>query len=834
MRHIIARAGLALAAVLFVTSCSFETPTEVALRGGPSLAVPAGNRVTALSEVWDVDAALDEAVGGDDSGLRRVDTADGEPLALALEKSLLNVSVDEFSSNNLSLDDLNQAIEVNYTVPEINFAGESFDSNIDPIEVPAGVGIPTETLGSIPEVNGSSTPPVETITADGFESITFEAGTLQATPTVTDADSSVTSLTISGARILTTDGTEIATASNSVDAVGTGALDFPVAGAELPANFDVELTLDMSTSSPGSNFDLALAFGFSNDTRISGASGIDFTQTVTGEYTIELGDDLDFQDATVGVGSLGVNNSYPTDWNGITLIADPLELSQGGATKAGPTGAPIDLAGVTLTNENILVAYTFEVQGTDAEFSLDPDADEITSEITGGIEEFSEVNVSESSFDTVESFSADIDQDTQDLVDWVLFVNPVLELTLDNQLGTDVAVNITSTTLSGGNPVTFANLADTSASTSTAIFPNEANNSRSWNIAPNSVGSEFAIDMAALDVDVALSFVDDTPNDGIATLTDVTPGGALSLTGEVAAAFEVDAIQIASETISGQFPEAGADGLDFSQISDFLPDGVEFNGIASSLLVDAGDPDDPDAKISIYLAAEYVDSDGNPQTRPLIEDADNPGATKEFDSGEEAPLIGLEDVINSGPSDLFFDYTVTVAEVTISDPGQRIGADLTGAIPLSFSVNEGEYPNGVELLDDEGEPIVPVQEDDLFGRAADESTALDDIIDSLDSMTLHVDIENSIGFNGKLVIEHANDQGEVFREELRLDSESQEITVSGADLDIIKSFPFTPTTTAFMTPGQHSVNTGGDLGISLWFEVDTDLDLNFSLTGEDE
>lgn len=822
-----------LGVLVLAASCSFEMPSEVALEGSPAFEIPGGNRVTEISEIWDVDTALDEAASGD-AGITRATTAAGEPLALALDRSLIDVSIDEFAGEGLALDDLTQVIDVSYTIPEIGIAGESFASNIDPLEVPGGVTIPDQSIEGITEVDGEATAPDLQIPASGFDSVTFQAGTLSATITVDDGDSSLNSLQVTGATIQDASGNELATASGvPVNVLPSGTLSFPITGVELPSTFEVVLSLEQDTGvvlPDTSQFDLDLAFGFSADTRISGATGINFSQSVSGTYTIPLGDGAAFESATVGEGSLFIDSAFPSDWENVEASAESVRLLQGGTERVPAAEAtsttPLSLNNAALSNEDIDVEYTVAVSGTSATFSLQDGVDEVTNSVGGGIDEFSSVTVSADTFDTVETFSTSIDQQTRDLVESVVFINPVLTVSLDNQLGSDVIVDITSTTVSNGTPVTFA---EETASTSEGRFSNDASTDRNWSIAPD----PFFIDMATLDVEVAVKFDDGTPNNDSVTLEDVVPGNAISLSGSVTASFEADEITIASARIDGQFPEAGQDGFDFSGVADFLPSELSFDGITANLQIEI--PDDPNASIDLYLRADYVDSDGVSQSIDLVGTSATPNMLELIDSGQEEELDSeLQQIINARPSGLSFVYEAQVNGLTISEPGQRLAADFTGEIPFSFVASDN-----VELLDENDQPVVDPFTEDVFDRADGESAEIDDLIDSIESMVLNLSIENDVGIQGQIVIDEDNG---AFRKELELVDGPLAIELTPEELEVVKEFPFDPTIQVFLLGGtnddgdpiQQQILTEGEVSIGMWLATQTDLDFSFSLTGEDE
>ncbi len=813
-------------------ACSLQLPESVRIKTAPNLQVPGGNRQVKLADVWDIQSALEEAASADE-GLSVADTQEGDPLALSLDKPLVSVAVNDFADENLNLDAVNQTIDVSYSVPTIGFAGESFESNIDPIAVPAGVSVPGVSLTDLPEIDGALGPLSQSIAAEGFSSVTFEQGTLTANVTVDRETESTLTVDITQASILDPqDGTTIVSADTS-DLAETD-LQFPLAGTKLPASFDIELEFSLSGATLGNVFDINLSFVFSADTRISGASGINFVQTVSGTYSIPVDSTLDFQQATVRTGSLMVGNSFPADWTGISDEVT-VTLSQNGTTLAGPAQAttvtPLDLAGVTLVPANIDVAYEVTVDGTNATFALDAANPEVMSSIDGGIAEFSSIDIDSATFDAGQSVSMPVDQSTRDLVESVIFLNPVLDIQLNNQLPIDVNVNISSTTFSGANTtgVTAKQVTFAPDASSTKSFPQSADTTNSWDISPGSIGDPFYVDMASIDVDVGVELDDGSIGDGTTTLTNVVPGDTYTLSGQVTGTFELDELTIANATITDQFPATGAAGLDFSSVSSFLPNELEFDSISSSLSFNDGGSS---GSFSLYLEADWA---GNSEPLVLIEDpnAPDPGQPKPLSSGTDEQ-IDLGTIINGRPSELFFYYTIVVTGATIDvdggAAGQEISTVLSGNIPLSFSASAD-----AELTDDNGDPIVPTQEGDLLGRSGeDDGSELGQALDSIDSATLYVEVTNNIGLSGLIEVSEPDFSGTRTIELSQGDS-SFELSISPEEL----TYPFTPQTRVFLTDTtgtgeSHRILTGGDLSLSVWIETQANIDLNFSLTGDSE
>ncbi|MFW5686204.1 MAG: hypothetical protein ACOC0O_06070, partial [Spirochaetota bacterium] len=632
---------IALAAAA-MAGCNLTMPQEITVKADPTLTVPAGTRSFEISEYFNVEQELDNLVA-DIDGLSRVETEVGQPLRLAIDHEIANVSVDDFVTEDLGLTELSETVSVDYTVPDFDIAPQSISSDVPPVTL-SGVTIPNTSVTDVPEPdgNGAVTVPTLPVTASGFSEITFASGTLTATMIVSNATPGMT-VQVTGANIrrddgdpLTATGDVITSATNQPIVTSGEPLTFDLAGAEFPAAFEFELELAVTGGTGGQFFDSDISCSLSGDTTVNAATGVDFADQVTGSTFVELDPGLDFVSATVDTGNITIDLTRPAGWTGITT-EPTITVLQDGNPIAGPTAlAPepyvLDLSGVTFTNEDIEVQYTIDVTGTNASFELDPAADEVTTDVTTSISRFSEVVVSDASFDTVESFSQTLDEEMTNLVESVTFTNPVLTIELDNQLPEDVEIQISSTTMSGdapATPVTFTPVGGP------ATYPAGDTTSFGWEIDPNPL----LVDMSELNVDVAVLLDDGDTGDGVLTLTDVTPGTAYSLSGDVNAVFDIEELTVSSVEESGDFPEQSEPGIDFSALGHFLPPSVAFEDIEGALNVTV---DSSDGSVELYVRADY---DGD--SIDLVDTT--------VPAGNTDPIpINLDQILNDAPSDLSF------------------------------------------------------------------------------------------------------------------------------------------------------------------------------------
>lgn len=815
---------IALAAAA-MAGCNLTMPQEITVKADPTLTVPAGTRSFEISEYFNVEQELDNLVA-DIDGLSRVETEVGQPLRLAIDHEIANVSVDDFVTEDLGLTELSETVSVDYTVPDFDIAPQSISSDVPPVTL-SGVTIPNTSVSDIPEPdgNGAVTVPVPPATAGGFTDVTFASGTLTATMTVSNATAGMT-VQVTGANIRHDDGDpetatgDVITSATNQPVVTDGEpLTFDLAGAEFPAAFEFELELAVTGGTGGQFFDSDISCSLSGDTTVNAATGVDFADQVTGSTFVELDPGLDFVSATVDTGNITIDLTRPAGWTGITT-EPTITVLQDGNPIAGPTAlAPepyvLDLSGVTFTNEDIEVQYTIDVTGTNASFELDPAADEVTTDVTTSISRFSEVVVSDASFDTVESFSQTLDEEMTNLVESVTFTNPVLTIELDNQLPVDVEIQISST--SDGSPLTLTPV------NGPATYPIGDARSFDWEIDPNPM----PVDMTELNVDVAVLLDDGDTGDGVLTLTNVVPGTAYSLSGDVNAVFDIEQLTVGSVDETGDFPEESEPGIDFSALGDFLPPSVAFEDVDGELSVTIDSSGD---FVELYVYADYDGGSIDLVGTSLDPEEISAGGTTEIP-------INFDQILNDAPSDLRFHYDVAPI-VLEPGTGQSLRVALTASIPLAFTSDSARGAS--ELTTESGDPIVPGLEEDMFGRTgvSEEDEEIEEMLRHASRVRLRYDIENNLGIGLMVEITEPADavRGlEEFSKEINLSDGPGTIGLDPADIERIASDPvFTPQIHLLLPDGAYGLLTGGNARLSATMEIDTDIEHTFSLMGGQE
>lgn len=841
-------------AVLVAAGCDLHIPESVTVEIDQSEAsgyqIPAGSRTVVVSEFWDAGATLDDAASGVE-GLDRIDGGvdiDGDQTeALQFQQELIDIPVDTLASDSLALGSIVEPISVTIDVPDVGISGETVETDIPPIALPGTVTIPPITIPGLIEPNSTQTVPVpaQTINATGFTEVTFESGTLEGTVSLTNASGAfVLDVLSAEIREVGGDATTIVSASpitGSATDSTNATLSFDLAGKTLPSDFDVVFIVE-GGGGDGSTFDLDTNFAFVGTTTLNAATGVDFSDSATGSYEVPVSSSLAFTSATidpVSGGDLSIEIAIPTTgWSGVTTdVTVTLLQNSTVLTTAGPgpssTGSPfvVDLSGITIENAPIQVDYTVDVTGTNADFTLDSGANEVSSTIAATVNQFSEVVIDESLFNTIAPVSQPIDESTRLLVDSVDFNAPTVSITLTNDLPIDIAIDITSTTSSDGTPITFTSVDN--------VFPAASTDqTRTWNIAPNPL----TIDMSSLDLAVEVKLQDGTPGDGSVALGPVVPNTSLSVTGEVddglAAdgvtpdssykSFDVSAITISSTAETGSYPAAADPGIDLSSLGTFLPDGVGLQPIEDSYLNFTVDLSDYSSSPSISIYA-YADDDGDLLTTgdqtDLIGAQGSPQAVNPT-SADTIPVHvdNLETVFNNGPSAMKIFYEVTANNITLV-PGSNelVRAEFDAIVPLAITSAGKNLITG-----DDGKSIVPPMEDDILGRTGTEE---DENIEGLLALAEEVSINftnivNSVGIGLEAELRDAGGVGPngaldplvktiALPNGAQTDPEPFELTREDIQR-IIDDDSFAPEINLYILDGDHSLLTNGSLELSAW------------------
>ncbi len=829
--------AIAVIAVAAITGCNLANltiPETITIKGAPALEVPGGVRevdVLGLIGFQDILSGIEDP----ETGISLADTAPGEPLALNLRKELIDISLDDFAGETLDPTAVSQTINVSFDIPSIDLTTPSITSNIAPIALPGSISIPPQSFPGVEPPAPQALPAISaTVPASGFTSVTFDGGTLEAVLSLANASGGLT-VDVTSADILPAGGGTPIAAAASITGTATSITDititFNLAGITLPDSFDIELIAN-ADGGDTSAFDMNLNFAFSAAT-ISAAEGVDFTESVGGSTTIPSAS-ADFQTATIGSGSLDLTTTLLPGFTGIGTDVS-ITLNQGGSPIAGVTwpydmsGGPLDLSGLTISNQDIVVDYTVDITGTNATFALDAGADEVTVDVTADIIDFSSLDVPASLIDT-SGIAIDpiaIPQEVQDFVDTATFVNPVLQVRLDNQLpaGVDIDLNLAVV------PAGFALAPQGSSS-----FPPGAETTNFWELTSRTVTMDFAQITVTPSVTVA-------GGADPVTLSNVAPGQTYTLSGSVDATLEIDELVIANFTQPlDTLPDVP---IDLSGIGGILPPEITLTDITANLELS---PNDFVGTLSLFLNARY-DQDGDAiidemvligsgtSASPTMADFTDLSVDIPLSEADLTPGVGMDVVINAAPENLVFDYQVGVSGATIiNDPAEetRFGAVLDGRI--NFAMNAS---SDAELTDpDTGDPIIPAGTEDIFGRtAAEPDGGIADFLGFASRVALNYEMDNNLGIQIKAAIVDdaiGTTPGE-FRKEIDLISGSNVIELTAEDIQrIVDDYDFRPAVHLFIAEGNHQILTDGTVTISASILVESDVEYVFDLSGSEE
>jgi len=855
-----------IAGMLFISSCDFgdmTIPTKANIKGDPVIEVPFGNKLLDLEELGlDIVQTLDETADPE-AGITRVPTLPGEPLALNMQPEGIEIFLADFMTETINIGQVNQTLpEQTFTIPDLAFASTTIEENIAPIPLPGDVGIPSINIGTLGEPSissGSQTLPLVPVSAANFTSITFQGGQLEAVFNTTNASAGLV-INVESARILdTSDGSEIVVASNTPIDVTTGTpLIFPLDGITLPSNFDVELVLDLS-GGDNSNFELAADFSFAGSPAIAAASGINFNQSVGNSSTFPVAVGPEFQQATIGTGDFTINLDVGT-WTGIStaINIDIYQLEADGVTRKLPalvsdsgvitnTGSHVvDLTGMVIDGSDLEVAYTFDMTGTGAEVAFvgdgsATDADyEVAGDVDPSITLLSEVVVDPGAdFDLSQSISEELTQDITDLVDDITFVeDPIIELTINNQLPMDIDITIDSPELGVASVSnTFTSGSDNTGTPWTVYLlgssasPGDTPTLTIANIADDDTNGTPELDLS---IDVAIPGYNpdtdpNTPDYLTLTNIDVSGGGTdYTFSGSVVADLVVDTVSIASQPFAGAFPEGVLDTsdvnniqflttpsgtpVDLSTLGDVLPDTLTFSDITGTL-----DLSLPSGIIlDVVLTAYYLDETSALQTAELI-------SSTGVNSSTSLPLDNLNSLISARPSSLAFYYDIAVTGDSISvstESTDKFAALININVPLTIT-STGDS----ELLDEFGDPIVQLydpldttltdQDKDFLGRTGlgDE---LNEYLDMAKGVSISGNLTNTIGLDlaaEMVVLDEFGFEDSAFGSAgFTLGTGPLSIGLTEAQIDyMVLNYPFTPTVRILVPDGTYSILTPNDV-----------------------
>jgi hypothetical protein len=754
--------GLVLSLIFLFSGCQFGMVESVEIVADPTLEVALGTKSGVFSEFIDIDEELDSLTNeeSDDymEGVSRVSQDDGETITLNLTQDMIDISVDDFADENLDLNNINETIEeVTFTIPDIAVS-ENIALDFDTITLPDGVTLPSASLTGLPEFSSSQnlgTQTTTTLSSSGFDSLTFDSGTLTGAVAVSDGSTGLI-VNITNASIIDDSTSEIIT-SDLDGIIADGSLIFDLEDVTLPSSFKITMDITVSGGTVSENFNLAIDFSISGE-EISAATGITLDESVNSTITIPV-NSSGFSSATVSEGSVDLDLTFASGWSGIDKTIDMI-LTQNGTT----IGSIYDVAigndvEWDFTNDPLIssigtddLTLTYEVNiastsANSASFSVSSTEEEITGTADASLDKFSEIILIADDMDFENSFTNDIDSDVTTLVDIITFSSDAgISVSLVNDLPTGSDITIT------------LDVPELGIISSSKIFPANTTAGESltqtWDVSLTDNELDLLSDLddsdsnglddIDFDLSISMSNYDDTTKQ--LTLNSILAGESYSLSGSVDANLEIESIHITGGEIADQYPEDTSEALDFSSINDFLPDTIEFDQIEAEMELEFGGSS-TGISFDALIYAEYnlsSDTSDTPTTYYMTligtaEDTDGiPQTAVSYSEGDSNPdLSALGDLINLRATNVVLHYSVTITSATISVSGtdeQNIKASIVADIPFEVTATAD-----TSLEDEDGASLIPAAEEDLFGR--DGSSGDDDIneyLDMLSSATLTI------------------------------------------------------------------------------------------------
>ncbi len=866
----------AVAFALLMTGCNLGMADTVRIVTDPTFQVNLGERLNVLTDTINLDEELNDAISDNADVLSINDvgipydvdgdaaTDDQTVKSIRMEMDLFNYSINDFAGENLNLDSISQDIDpVEFTIPEIN-SNQSFATGFDPIALPIDASIPTVSIPSIPEVDGTATVSTPTaITAEGFDSMTFDSGTLSIAVAITGGSGSQT-VTINSAQIMN-GATEVTNTSNT-PVTADGTLTFPLSGVTLPSSFTIDFSVTVTDAAPINTFTMDLTSTFSGDTTVTAATGITVDESLSDTVTVPLGN-ADLVSADIGTGGIDIDLSLDPSWTNLETTMD-WTLRQGATvlgsaagisvdnTDSLPGTVEIDLAGVSLTAADLTLDYTVYVQTAidqTSDFSVTSGVDEVSGTATAGITSFNTLVLTVPDMDFTDTIIENLSSDVTDNITSITFADTaaVTMQIVNNLPGSttiDVTLNSTELGLSGTNSFASGTNSD-SWSILDGSFP------KTLTIASITDSADDADTDVDLDLGISVSISGYNSTNSQLTLNNVNAKATYGISGTVTTDLSIQQVVISGVNLQEEYPDVtgGEDPMDLSMLSDYLPDTITFPGIAPELLLNLDTSETMNLKVFVHVDYKYMDATDTEQTVSLDligTDTNSDGTPETYgEYDEETSSIPLDEVgtmINRRAYDIVFTYDVMLngATINVSGSDQRMQTAVAADIPLLLN-SSGD----TKLVDENDEDIIPAMDEDIFGRTA-EDDEMSTFIDFLKSASIDVTYKNAIsndpdnqlvGFRLD-VVEDTNPAGESdfnFSQTFQItDAPSGNISLALDENDfdrIAADSTFMPRFELYLLDGNHYLPQGFDFDISaqisIQSEVDTTLD---ELMGEDE
>ena len=782
------------------------------------------------------------------------------------------------------------------TLPTINPSSSNVDYTVNDLDVPSGVDI-TETLSlsvDVPNTGGSeqtidSASLAQTISASGFDSITLSQGTFDV-----NVGMSVPLNTVEIKLKVLNTSDEIIAESAYVDISdgNTHSLSIDLTNKTLSSTFNLQpvFRVNTTTGSPSTSEDITIDILGITGGKISAASGVEFEETFNNSNTINLSLDADaFATATLN-GSIEFTLTQPSGWQNISVVSN-VELAQNGNVLKSQTlntyPTSIDLSDIDIDTNNIDVTVNSTVTGaSNSEFTTGTVSFGVTPNISVSSVKDAKVNLNTSASKPADLNRVDFASgkmiisatvvDFKEIDGSVDFGTNVYTLTINAD--NNIELDLSGKTLDGDIEVVINTVSlDMPSNSSFDVDVNldnasfgyieysktglEQNFSQNVEI-PETIGNlvkqvdlnageifiewnnnlpmtiKSFINSEMLEINKSLDFTEGTSNEtidlsgktldfetyntiditaeaspvgydgSILTLTPtnpIAPGDSLTFDATFTVRdLGIGKITIGATTISNELSETPID-LSSSDL-DFLKN-IEITTIPATINFDMQGIDDITASLTV-LATYTYDDNGTAKTE-----------TKSIfgNISENFVATDFATVINRKPSDMVFGYKIETEEVILDGTDQKIGMSFELDFPMKFNVTQDA--TFIENITTEG---------DLLGRDADNREMINDLLDQIKTLDLNLDLSNTTGLDVGINLYN----GSELIDTLTLSNSS--ISLNDLITEIKNNEPFSLTIEPFIPAGDYEL-ANGEIAISFWASLDTELDIPINLnSGGDE
>lgn len=781
----------------------------------------------------------------------------------------------------------------NISLPTIDPDNSNVDYAVSDLVLPSGVDVSGSfPLPNVPIPNTTDSTTIEnldykkTVNTSGFNSITFSNGSFNIRVGLSSSLSTIE------AKIKVLNSSENLVAESSFVDISDGInhdLSVDLTSKTLTSTFYIQPVFRVNNNSGSTTRDINIEILGITGGKISAASGVEFEETFNNSNTINLSLDADaFATATLN-GSIEFSLTQPSGWQNISVVTD-VEIGQGGKVLKSQTmnayPDSIDLTGIDIGTNNIDITVNSTVTGaSNSEFTTGTVSFGVTPNISVSSVKDAKVNLSTSATKPADLNRVDFASgkmiisatgvDFKEIDGSVDFGTNVYSLTInaDNNIELDLSgktldgdIYVTINTVSLDMPsnssfdvnVNISNpsfgyieyskigleqninqnieIPETIGNLVKQVDLNDGEIFIEWNNGlPLTIKSFIKSDMLVINenidftegassktIDLSTKVLDFNTYNAIDITAEASPAGydgsllTLTPTSPIApgdsltfdATFTVrdlgiGEITIGATTISDDLSEAPIDlsssDLDFLKNIEIvtIPATINFNLENVSL----------DASLTV-LATYTYDDNGTVTTD-----------TKEIMGNIEDGYVATDfaTIINRKPSNMSFGYKIETKEAVLNTTGAKVGMSFELDFPMKFDVTQDA--TFIDNITTEG---------DLLGRNDDNREMINDLLDQIKTLDLNLDLDNTTGLEVGIKLYN----GSELIDTITLSDPS--ISLNDLISEIRNNEPFTLTIEPFIPAGDYALDADGEIAISFWASLDTELDIPINLNGGDE